>query len=278
MANVNPNVNVSNAPRCTLDSPPHHRVSPNTIKICPYDERPETMRIAIADDDADIITFLKNIIENMGHVSVAFSDGDKLASALLRDTFDLILVDWNMPGKSGIEIVRWVRESLEEAPAIIMMTSRSAKQDISEALNAGADDYITKPEDDSVIAARISAILRRSAPPHAMAKSVTYGRYEFDRMEQSVSFGNETVKLTSKEFDLSELLFRNHDRTLSRAYIMETIWRTNADLATRTLDMHISRLRSKLSLRPENGFRIFTVFGYGYRLETMKEVEALKEA
>ncbi|MEO1044301.1 MAG: response regulator transcription factor [Pseudomonadota bacterium] len=233
------------------------------------------MRIAIADDDPEIITFLSNIIEDMGHVSVSFSDGDKLASALLRDTFDLILVDWNMPGKTGIEIVNWVRDSMDEPPAIIMMTSRSAKQDISDALNAGADDYITKPEDETVIAARIAAILRRSAPANAMAKTVTYGRYTFDRMEQEVSFDSETVKLTSKEFDLAELLFRNHDRTLSRAYIMETIWRTNADLATRTLDMHISRLRSKLSLRPENGFRIFTVFGYGYRLETMKETETV---
>ncbi|MEM1133224.1 MAG: response regulator transcription factor [Pseudomonadota bacterium] len=229
------------------------------------------MRIAIADDDPEIITFLQNIIEDMGHVCVSFADGDKLASALLRDTFDLILVDWNMPGKSGLDIIHWVKESLDEAPAIIMMTSRSAKQDISEALNAGADDYITKPEDEKVIAARIAAILRRSAPPHAMTKTVVYGRYEFDRMDQAVSFDGKTVKLTSKEFDLSELLFRNRDRTLSRAYIMETVWRTNADLATRTLDMHVSRLRSKLSLSPENGFRIFTVFGYGYRLETMKE-------
>ncbi|WOE76595.1 response regulator transcription factor [Alterisphingorhabdus coralli] len=229
------------------------------------------MRIAIADDDPEIISFLQNIIEDMEHVCVSFSDGDKLASALLRDTFDLILVDWNMPGKSGLEIIHWVKESLDEAPAIIMMTSRSAKQDISEALNAGADDYITKPEDETVIAARIGAILRRSAPPHAMTKTVAYGRYEFDRMDQAVSFDGKTVKLTSKEFDLSELLFRNRDRTLSRAYIMETVWRTNADLATRTLDMHVSRLRSKLSLSPENGFRIFTVFGYGYRLETMKE-------
>ena len=228
------------------------------------------MRIAIADDDSEIISFLTNIIEDMGHMAVSFSNGDALAAALLRDTFDLVLVDWNMPGKSGIDIIHWSKESLTEVPPIIMMTSRSAKQDISDALTAGADDYITKPEDEMVIAARIAAILRRSAPPHAMTKTVTYGRYLFDRMEQSVSFDDHVVKLTSKEFDLAELLFRNRDRTLSRAYIMESIWRTNADLATRTLDMHISRLRSKLHLRPENGFRIFTVFGYGYRLETMK--------
>ncbi len=77
------------------------------------------------------------------------------------------------------------------------------------------------------------------------------------------------LRMTAKEFELADLFFRNRDRTLSRNYIMETIWRTNAALATRTLDMHISRVRSKLDLKPENGFRIFTVFGYGYRLESM---------
>jgi DNA-binding response OmpR family regulator len=92
-------------------------------------------------------------------------------------------------------------------------------------------------------------------------------------MEQEISFDEHRVELTAKEFELAELLFKNRDRSLSRAYIMETIWRTNVDLATRTLDMHVSRLRSKLLLKPENGFRIFTVFGYGYRLETMATEE-----
>jgi DNA-binding response OmpR family regulator len=79
------------------------------------------------------------------------------------------------------------------------------------------------------------------------------------------------VTLTAKEFELADMFFRNRDRTLSRNYIMETIWRTTAALATRTLDMHISRVRAKLDLKPENGFRIFTVFGYGYRLESIEK-------
>lgn len=227
------------------------------------------MRIAVADDDSDIIAFLGNIIEKEGHVYTGYSDGEVLSNALLRDTFDLVILDWNMPGKTGIQIVEWMKDAVDDKPPVIMMTSRTAKQDISDALNAGADDYITKPEDPGVIAARINAILRRGSGASAMETTATYGEYTLNRIDQTVAHHGKEIALTAKEFELTDLLFRNRDRTLSRRYIMETVWRTNAHLATRTLDMHVSRVRSKLALRPENGFRIFTVFGYGYRLETL---------
>lgn len=227
------------------------------------------MRIAIADDDRDIVEFLSKIVEAEGHVTSGFHDGNALSSALLRDTFDLVILDWNMPGKTGIQILEWMEDAIDERPPMIMMTSRTAKQDISDALNAGADDYITKPEDPKVIAARINAILRRSTGAATMETSAQYGDYTLDRIEQTVNHSDKDISLTAKEFELTDLMFRNRDRTLSRRYIMETVWRTNAHLATRTLDMHVSRIRSKLSLTPENGFRIFTVFGYGYRLETL---------
>lgn len=233
------------------------------------------MRIAIADDDGDSLTFLEGIIASLGHVCVRFSDGDRLATALLRDTFDLVMLDWNMPGRSGLQVVQWMQKTIDNPPPVIMLTGRTAKRDITEALNAGADDYITKPEDDSVVAARIEAVLRRTHPGSTVEKVAEYGGYRLDRMAQTIRHEGIDVVLTSKEFELADLLFRNRDRTLSRAYIMETIWRTSADLATRTLDMHISRVRSKLALKPENGFRIFTVFGYGYRLETIDQAKDL---
>lgn len=227
------------------------------------------MRVVIADDEPDVVGFLKSIIEEQGHVAVGFSDGNALSQALVRETYDLVILDWNIPGKDGLDTLRWMQESLPERPPVIMMTNRSAKKDISDALNAGADDYITKPEDRAVVAARINAMLRRSASAGAFDSEAIYGKYKLNRIDQTVAYDHETVPLTAKEFELADLFFRNRDRTLSRNYIMETIWRTTAALATRTLDMHISRVRSKLDLRPENGFRIFTVFGYGYRLETI---------
>ncbi|WP_417618594.1 response regulator transcription factor [Parasphingorhabdus sp.] len=227
------------------------------------------MRVAIADDDSDIIDFLGKIVEGQGHVYTGYADGTSLSNALLRDTFDLVILDWNMPGKNGMQILEWMESAVEDRPPVIMMTSRTAKQDISDALNAGADDYITKPEDKNVIAARINALLRRHSGASAMETVVEYGDYLLNRIEQTVRHDNKEIALTAKEFELTDLMFRNRDRTLSRRYIMETVWRTNAHLATRTLDMHVSRIRSKLALKPENGFRIFTVFGYGYRLETL---------
>ena len=227
------------------------------------------MRVAIADDEIDVTQFLAKIVEEQGHVAVTFSDGQLLAQALVRDTFDLVIIDWMMPGKDGLATIKWMEETLTERPPVIMMTNRTAKQDISDALNAGADDYITKPEDRTVIASRINAILRRTSSKGAFETKATYGKYELDRIDQTVTVDGKTISLTAKEFELADLFFRNRDRTLSRNYIMETIWRTTVSLATRTLDMHISRVRSKLNLNPENGFRIFTVFGYGYRLETI---------
>jgi DNA-binding response OmpR family regulator len=227
------------------------------------------MRVVIADDEPDVVSFLKSIVEEQGHVAVSFSDGNLLAQALVRETFDLLILDWNIPGKDGLATLQWMKASVPERPPVIMMTNRSAKKDISDALNAGADDYITKPEDRSVVGARINAMLRRNAGAGAFDAKASYGKYILDRLEQSVEINGKTVSLTAKEFELADLFFRNADRTLSRNYIMETIWRTTAALATRTLDMHISRVRSKLDLQPENGFRIFTVFGYGYRLETI---------
>lgn len=227
------------------------------------------MRIAIADDDPEIVRFLTAIINQMDHIPATFSSGEAMATALMRDTFDLVMLDWNMPGKTGIDLLKWMHEMLSDVPPVIMMTSRSAKRDITLALNSGADDYITKPEHETVIAARIAALLRRSGNQGQMEKTVQYGEYMLDRLGQTIAHKGTDIVLTAKEFELADLLFRNRDRTLSRPYIMESIWRTSADLATRTLDMHISRVRSKLELRPENGFRIFTVFGYGYRLETL---------
>ena len=228
------------------------------------------MRIAIADDETGVVNHLKAIVDELGHTSVTFSDGNALSQSLVRETYDLVILDWSMPRKDGLETLNWMRTALQERPAVIMMTNRTAKKDITDALNAGADDYITKPEDRDVIAARINAMLRRKAGSGAFDTKATYGKYDFDRIEQTVTFDGQTVMMTAKEFELADLFFRNRDRTLPRNYIMETIWRTTAALATRTLDMHVSRVRSKLELKPENGFRIFTVFGYGYRLETME--------
>ena len=226
------------------------------------------MRVFIADNDSDVVDYLKQIVKDLGHDAVGCTDSKTFTEILLREVFDLVILDWNIRAADEISLLEWMNKTLVTRPPVIMMANRSAKRDIAEALNAGADDYITKPESRNIIAAWVNALLRGNAACGAFDTEVTYGAYKMNRLEQSVSIHGQTVILTAKEFELAEMFFKNTDRTLSRHYIMQTIWRTTATLATRTLDMHISRVRAKLALQPENGFRIFTVFGYGYRLES----------
>ncbi|MCO4091614.1 MAG: response regulator transcription factor [Sphingorhabdus sp.] len=226
------------------------------------------MKVFIADYGVDVVDYLKQIVEDLGYVAVGCTDKNSFTEILSREVFDLVILDWNVRAGDNMSLLAWMNKSLSTRPPVIMMAKRSAKRDITEALHAGAEDYITKPESRNVIAARINALLRGNAAGGAFDTEVIYGAYKMDRLEQSVTIHGQTVVLTAKEFELAEMFFKNTDRTLSRHYIMQTIWRTTASLATRTLDMHISRVRAKLALRPENGFRISTVFGYGYRLES----------
>ena len=226
------------------------------------------MRVFIADNDSDVVDYLKQIVEDLGHDAVGCTDSKTFTEILLREAFDLVILDWNIRAADEISLLEWMNKTLVTRPPVIVMANRSAKRDIADALNAGADDYITKPESRNIIAARVNALLRGNAACGAFDTEVTYGAYKMNRMEQSVSIHGQTVILTAKEFELAEMFFKNTDRTLSRHYIMQTIWRTTAKLATRTLDVHISTLRAKLALQPENNYRILTVIGYGYRLES----------
>jgi len=228
-------------------------------------------RIAIADDDVVMTEFIAEIITNMGHRPIVFSAGDTLLRQLPRETFDLLILDWNMAGANGFEVLTWTQSNLVAPPPVIMLSSRAEKIDIADCLKAGADDYIVKPEAANVIEARISAVLRRAAPSTSGQRYLTFGVYKFDKLEGSVAYHDIRNALTSKEFALALMFFQNQNRPVSRSYILETIWNSVGDLATRTLDMHVSRIRAKLALNPENGFRLSTIFGYGYRLESYIE-------
>ncbi len=229
------------------------------------------MRIAIADDDAPTRHFINQVLEEQGHVCTQFSNGRDIATALSRDTFDLVFLDWNMPHQSGVEVATWARANVSPCPPIIMLTSRVEEKDVVAGLESGADDYIVKPASAAVIGARVAAMLRRAAPASTNERYDDYGIYRFDRVAEAVTYHGTEVTLTSKEFALAKAFFDNQQRALSRAYILETIWKSVGDLPTRTLDVHVSRIRTKLKLVPENGYRLQTIFGFGYRLESADE-------
>ena len=225
------------------------------------------MKVALLDDDQSHNALVASVLDPAGFICTSFTTPSRLLAELRKQTFDLIILDWNMPELSGVETLRLLREDPLTAPPVLLLTSRSVESDLVEGLNAGADDYIVKPLQPQVLLARVNAVTRRVQRPQASPQIEQHGPYRLDPGAQTASWAGQVEALTPKEFQLASLLFNNLSRPLSREYLLRRIWGQRPDLETRTLDAHVSRLRAKLHLRPANGFRLSTVYGFGYRLE-----------
>ena len=231
------------------------------------------MKIAILDDDPVQLEFVSEVVQDAGYRATLFSRGQALISALRKDTFDMLIVDWNLPDRSGLEVLAWARTNLKPAPPMLLVTSRAEDEDVVAGLDAGADDYLPKPLSTPVLAARINALIRRAYAKPTTPGVEVYDGLSFHESAGSVTRDGQPVALTAKEYALALLLFRNLHRALSRTYILETVWGNEPDLNSRSLDMHISRIRNKLELRPERGFRLTPIYSYGYRLERVAGAE-----
>ncbi|HEX7874378.1 MAG TPA: response regulator transcription factor [Sphingobium sp.] len=227
------------------------------------------MRIGVLEDDVELARELETLLIGAGYRCFLFQSGQKLINFLRHETVDLLLLDWNIPDVSGISVVRWVQENLEVHPPTLMLTSRTEEEDIVNALRSGADDYVVKPLQSGVLLARIESIRRRAYPEPRVGTVERYGDYIFDLRLENVRLKESEIALTAKEFALALMLFRNMHRALSRSYIFEALWGRSPELQTRTLDSHISKVRTKLNLRPENGLKLVPVYAYGYRLEAI---------
>lgn len=225
------------------------------------------MRIAVAEDDVELSRYLADFLRGAGHIVEEFRDGAATIRELKRESFDAVLLDWQMPGGSGIEVLEWIRGNLDPAPPVIMVTSRAGETDIVTALGAGADDYVTKPIQPAVLAARLAAVARRVYPENDRSPVETFRNYVFDSRSGTITIDGEAIEVTAKEFGLALQMFRNTHRPMSRGYLLGAVWGHGTDLATRTLDVHISQIRNRLRLRPENGLRLSSIYGFGYRLE-----------
>ncbi|MFC5476465.1 response regulator transcription factor [Paraherbaspirillum soli] len=227
------------------------------------------MRIAVLDDDPSQTDLVCQVLTSSGHTCHPFQSGKDLLNQLRRESYDMLVLDWQVPDFSGPEVLRWVREKLAKAIPVLFITSRSGEDDIVEGLAAGADDYMIKPIRRSELVARVQALLRRAYPIQSASEQIVFSDYLFETRSSRLTFAGKQIELTQKEFDLALLFFRNLGRPLSRAYILEAVWARDIDIPSRTMDTHVSRVRSKLQLRPENGFRLAPVYSYGYRLEQL---------
>jgi DNA-binding response OmpR family regulator len=232
------------------------------------------MRIAILDDDDSQVQLISYLLEKAGFACHGFADGHGLLKDLKRESFDLLVLDWSVPDMNGTEIMTWVRANLPQRVPVLFVTGRTSENDIVAGLAAGADDYMIKPLRGPELVARVQALLRR-AYPETVRDQISFGVYRFETTRNEVHLetesGIKTALLTQKEFDLALMLFRNAGRPLSRSHIREVVWGRDIEIPSRTMDTHISRIRSKLELRPEHGYRLVPVYSYGYRLDQVPD-------
>ena len=227
------------------------------------------MRIAVLVETRAQADYVCRTLSAAGHTCHVFEDGLTLIRQLRNQPFDLLVLDRYAPGLAGDEVLRWVRQNLTERLPVLFMT-KAADAPVQD---ADADDYLVKPVSAALLLARVGMLLRGVYEEPLVEKEV-FGEYEFEAAAKRVHVRGSAVTLTHKEFELALLLFKHLSRPLSRSHILDAIWKQAAGIPSRTMDTHVSMLRSKLGLRPENGYRLMPIYGYGYRLERIEKGEA----
>jgi DNA-binding response OmpR family regulator len=222
-------------------------------------------RVLIVEDEQDIARLIKHALERSGHGTAEIvGSGDAALRAVTEQPPDLIILDLNLPVLSGTEVCRILRGRRETAQIpIIMLTARTGESDRVAGLDLGADDYVTKPFSLRELAARVRAVLRRRQPeagPQAHVHNGTHLHADFDAV--AVSVDGKSVRLTRREFELLRFLVENKNRVLSRDRLLERVWGYDRFIETRSVDVHVGRLRAKLGAA---GQQIETVVGLGYR-------------
>lgn len=228
------------------------------------------MNIASLEDDPVQAQFIQNALNQAGHSCTLFPRGKDMLAALSKPhAFDLLLLDWEIPDITGLDVVRWVRAQAGYSIPVIFLTSRTHEDDLVQGLQAGADDYIIKPLRPAELMARIDAIQRRLAPAAHAEAPFSCGPYQVHPQAARISLNGSDVALAPKEFELAMLLFRNPGRLFSRDVLATSVWNREIVPTSRTLDTHLSNIRRKLQLRPENGVRLTSSYALGYRLELL---------
>lgn len=225
-----------------------------------------TARILVAEDEAALAALLEYNLSHEGYTVRICADGDEAQLALDEETPDLVVLDWMLPGVSGLEICRRIRARAETRDVpVIMITARGEEEDRVRGLNTGADDYMTKPLSMAELSARIKAVLRRARP--ALASDVaSFGDISLDREVKRVRRGEREVHLGPTEFRLLDCLLQRPGRVFSREQLLDKVWGRDVYVEARTVDVHVGRLRKALNRRGERD-PIRTVRAAGYALD-----------
>ncbi len=228
-------------------------------------------RLLLVEDTADLAFGLRTVLEFEGHEVEIAEDGDRGLERAREYAPDLVILDLMLPGKGGYEVLRELRGAGVRTPVLIL-TARSQESDVVMGFDLGADDYVTKPFSTLELVARVRALLRRARQDQAGGRTSQrlerFGEVEVNPATRTVLKGGEAVELTPKEFDLLMALLLRRGAVASRTELLSEVWQYgNAEIMTRTVDVHIAELRRKLEPDPANPRHILTARKAGYRLE-----------
>jgi len=226
------------------------------------------IKILVVDDEVAICNMLSMALENAGYTVHSVHDGRQVLAALSDMQPDLLLLDWMLPGISGLDVARQIKQSAEfsELP-IIMLTARTEEDSKVTGLESGADDYVTKPFSIRELLSRIKAVLRRRSPS-LLEQQLVHGDLSIDVMSQRVTAKGIELSLGPTEYKLLEFFMRNPDRVFSREQLLNRVWGSTVYVEDRTVDVHILRLRKALKPADLNHL-ITTVRGSGYRFASV---------
>jgi two-component system phosphate regulon response regulator PhoB len=223
-------------------------------------------KILVVEDEADLGEMLRYNLEAEGHLVTVAVSGDEADAAVREATPDLILLDWMLPGLSGIELCRrWRARTETSRTPIIMLTARGEEEERVRGLSTGADDYVVKPFSMPELVARVRALLRR-ANPELVANHLKAGDIELDRLSHRVSRAGRDLHLGPTEYRLLEYLMRHPGRVYSREQLLDGVWGQDVYVDERTVDVHVGRLRKALN-RGKEPDPIRTVRGAGYSFD-----------
>jgi len=220
-------------------------------------------RILVVEDEDSFSDALSFLLGKEGFDVTVAADGVTALEIFSRDGADLVLLDLMLPGLSGTEVCRQLRQ--KSSVPIIMLTAKESEVDKVVGLELGADDYVTKPYSSRELIARIRAVMRRRQEPEQSSGLLTVGPVRMDIERHIASVNNVQISLPLKEFELLEFLLRNSGRVLTRTQLIDRVWGSDYVGDTKTLDVHIKRLRSKIERDPANPEFILTVRGLGYK-------------
>ncbi len=228
------------------------------------------MRIAVLESDIRDAKFLEKTLRGAGYTAQTFTADLAFTREFQREPFDLIMVGSVPPDARGTTCVPDMRANLQTAVPIIRLLKKNIESDVVAALNAGADDCMVQPLRSLELLARVAALIRRTRPSMAAVEEhIEIGALRIDLRNRLIARDGVNLKLTPKSYDLAVMLLTHTGQLLTRTLLLERVWGHERSSETRTLDTHMSRLRSVLGLTPENGWKLQSVYQHGYRLDRL---------